>query len=234
VREVFHEHNFRTVPYLATSQAQTKRETLDGFYKEQDIWLIRRDDAHDTQTLLTFVNKRLDKDVQIKFPFYVILIRNLVLFVVLATMIVVFVKIRPFLIEPWLWYSIACVTYVICLSGVIFTMLHNMPVFRFDQDQYGKMFVSEYFMRSQRSQYAGEGYIVSVLSIFIGFGFLFLSKVDTLIKNDMNRRIAIMAAIIFCFAGTQCYVSIYRIKQPWYSNSFMPPQGFTRGPIMRD
>jgi len=234
VREVFHEHNFKTVPYLGTSVSQTKRETTEGFYRDQDIWLIKRDDAHDTQTLLNFVNKRLNRDVPIKFPFYVVLLRNLMLFTVLATLIVVFVKIRPFLIEPWLWVSIAWVTYVICLSGVVFTMLHNMPVFRFDQDQFGKMFVKEYFMRSQRSQYAGEGYIVSVLSVCIGFGFLFLSKVDLLFKNDMNRRIAIMAAIIFCFAGTQAYVSIYRIKQPWYSNSFMPPQGFTRGPIMRD
>ena len=97
---------------------------------------------------MNFVNKRLSADVPIKFPFYVILIRNVFLFTVLATLLIVFVKIRPFLLNPWLWCAISWITYVVCMSGFVFTMLHNMPVFRFDQDQYGKMYVKEYFMRS--------------------------------------------------------------------------------------
>ena len=78
------------------------------------------------------------------------MLKNLIMFVVLATLIVVIVKIRDYLIDQYLWLVISWVSYVICTSGVVYTILNTVPVFRFDQDQYGKMFVSEYFMRSSR------------------------------------------------------------------------------------
>jgi len=62
-------------------------------------------------------------------------------------------------------------------------MLNNNPVFRFDQDKYGKMFVSEYFMRGMRQQYAGEGYIVSALSLVFGMALLGLAKANTIAKT---------------------------------------------------
>ena len=101
--------------------------------------------------------------------------KNIILFVSFGTLIVVFFKIRPMLIDPKVWMAIAFMSYVVCLSGVVYNMIHPMPVFRFDQDSYGKMYVKEYFMRSQRSQYGGEGYIVSVLSFIVGICFLALS-----------------------------------------------------------
>ena len=78
------------------------------------------------------------------------MIKNLIMFVVLGALIVLVVKIRDYLIDQYLWLIISWVGYVICTSGVVYTILNTVPVFRFDQDQYGKMFVSEYFMRSSR------------------------------------------------------------------------------------
>lgn len=88
--------------------------------------------------------------MEISFPIHVILIKNLVMIVILAIVIVLIVKIRDYLINQYLWLGIAWVSYIICTSGVVYTILNTVPVFRFDQDQYGKMFVSEYFMRSSR------------------------------------------------------------------------------------
>ena len=96
------------------------------------------------------------------------------------------------------------------------------------------MFVSEYFMRSSRQQYGGEGYIVSTIAVLTSMAFLFLSKVDTLIENNNQRRMAIYAAIFVAFMGVQFYVYCYRLKTPWYSNNFFPPSTFTKGPIHRD
>jgi len=78
------------------------------------------------------------------------MIKNMIMFVVLGALIVLVVKIRDYLIDQYLWLVISWIGYVICTSGVVYTILNTVPVFRFDQDQYGKMFVSEYFMRSSR------------------------------------------------------------------------------------
>lgn len=55
-------------------------------------------------------------------------------------------------------------------------MLNNNPIFRFEEDKYGKMFVSEYFMRGMRQQYAGEGYIVSAITVVFGSAMLAIAK----------------------------------------------------------
>jgi len=95
--------------------------------------------------------------------------------------------------------TIACFGYVICTSGIVYTMLHNMPVFKFDQDAYGKMYVKEYFYRSQRSQYAGEGYLVSTLAMAISMGFLLLSRIDKVFTEPSQRRFAVFALLCIVF-----------------------------------
>ena len=60
------------------------------------------------------------------------MIKNLMMFVVLGCLIVLVVKIRDYLIDQYLWLIIAWVSYIICTSGVVYTILNNVPVFRFD------------------------------------------------------------------------------------------------------
>ena len=201
VRELFTTHNFKTVPYIATSKEQKKREGDLDFYKTEDVWLVKKDEMSETQIQLDFINKRLNTDVQVSFPFVVVLFKNVVLFVVLFVLLAAFIRIRSYLIDPMLWLGIAVIGYLICTSGVVYTMLHSVPVFKFDQDQYGKMYVSEYFMRNQRQQYGGEGYIISFLSVLISMMILFISKIDVIFSDDFSRRAAVYAVILFAFTG---------------------------------
>ena len=152
----------------------------------------------------------------------------------LVILIRVFVSIQVYLINPMLWITIAWVGYFVCTSGFIYTILNNMPMFKMEQDQYGKLIVSEYFMRSNRGQYGGEGYITSFIALFISGAFLVMIKADVLFKTELNRRIGIGIAILAAFIGTALYLICYRFKTPWYSNDFWPPQEYQRGPITRD
>jgi hypothetical protein len=68
----------------------------------------------------------------------------------------------------------------------VYNIIHQYPVFRFDQDQYGKMYVKEYFMRSQRSQYGGEGYLASGVAAMIGGTFLLISKLTSFVSNPLH------------------------------------------------
>jgi len=56
------------------------------------------------------------------------------MFFVLTALIIFIVKIKDYLIDQYLWLVIAWLSYVICTSGVVYTILNTVPVFRFDQD----------------------------------------------------------------------------------------------------
>lgn len=89
-------------------------------------------------------------------------------------------------------------------------------------------------MRSNRGQYGGEGYITSGIGLWTSASFLVMIKADKLFKTDLNRRIAVGLAIVSGFISVATYLQCYKLKTPWYSNNFWPPEGYTRGPIMRD
>jgi len=96
------------------------------------------------------------------------------------------------------------------------------------------MFVSEYFMRGMRQQYAGEGYIVSAITTAFGGLLLLMVKVDRFAKTPTHKRIAVGLLILASFGLLQAYLACYRIKNPWYNISFFPPRHYTKGPIQRD
>lgn len=121
----------KTIPYVATSEMMLKRD--DGnFYKQEDLWKVKKDDAFETQQLLDHFNKRFVTDVPIKYPLYIVASKNLFLFVVLVVLVRIFVSIQDFLINPKLWFSIAWVGYFLCTSGLCYTILNSMPMFKME------------------------------------------------------------------------------------------------------
>lgn len=47
-------------------------------------------------------------------------------------------------------------------------MIHQVPTFRYGYDSSGSVVVEEYIQKNQRSQYSGEGYMISMLMMTIG------------------------------------------------------------------
>lgn len=138
VRDVFTNHGLKTVPYICTSKQQAKREnTGKDFYRTEDVWFVKKDDAHDAHVILEFVNNRLNHTVQLKLPFFTVLIKNIVLFTVLAVILATIVKMRPFLINQQLWLMISVFLYILCTSGFVYCQSHNAPIFKFAQDKFG-------------------------------------------------------------------------------------------------
>lgn len=78
-------------------------------------------------------------------------------------------------------------------------MLNNMPWFKFERNEFGAIVVTEYFMRGQRGQWAGEGYIVSILVTLTGLGYLFLNNADRFFKDRSTIRLSIYAIIASIF-----------------------------------
>ena len=78
-------------------------------------------------------------------------------------------------------------------------MLNNMPWFKFERNEFGAIVVTEYFMRGQRGQWAGEGYIVSILVTLTGLGYLVLNNADRFFKDRSTIRLSIYAIIASIF-----------------------------------
>ena len=78
-------------------------------------------------------------------------------------------------------------------------MLNNMPWFKFERNEFGAIVITEYFMRGQRGQWAGEGYIVSILVTLTGLGYLILNNADWLVKDRSHVRITIYVTIAVIF-----------------------------------
>lgn len=158
------------------------------------------------------------------------------MFSVLTLVVTVLVKMRPALIDPNLWWTIALLGYIVCTSGLIYSQLHNMPMFRFEKDQYGNMFVGEYFMKQQRSQYAGEGYIVSVIASFVSICLLAFVRAENFFTQltSTYKTYLQLFLILLAFMGIEWYLMCYKIKTPWYNTNFYPPNDYIRGPYQRD
>jgi len=172
--------------------------------------------------------------VPLTFPFSTILYKNILFLVIFAAFLTVLKYLRVVMLEPVVWFVIAMLTYFICTGGIVYSIIHNVPWFKMDRDQYGTVYISEYFMKGQRGQWAGEGYIFSVLVCTTGFILIFLSKVDDFVKKNSHRRIAVISCLALMYFLTEMMLVCYKYKSPWYGPGFSPPGHYQRGPLMAD
>ena len=139
-----------TVPYIAVSAQNVKREDKEVFFQNEDLWLIKKDEVYDAQKQIDFVNNALRTDVKLKVTFMKIARDNLIIIVVIVLLFNLVTYAYNFLIKPWVWYSIALVVFFVCTGGVIYSRLNNMPWFKFEKNEYGSIHIAEYIMDNAR------------------------------------------------------------------------------------
>lgn len=223
------------MPYLAVSAQNSKRDgKMETFYETTDLWLIGSNEVYDAQKQIDFVNNHLRTDVKIKFTFLQILVKNM-LGLILIAVLFCFVKYTyTILLNQWTWFAIAIFVWVVFTGGLVYSMLNSMPWFKFERNEFGQVIIAEYFMRGQRGQWAGEGYIASVLCTAVGLLYLALCNIEKYFEDKSSQRIAVMAILISIYIMNMCYVTIYRFKSPWYNPVFSPPDYYLTGSLMQD
>ena len=100
------------------------------------------------------MNKRMVTQVKLQLPFQTILLRNAIFFAIVLGALVLVKRSYSILIKPWTWYILSMVVFFICTGGVVHTVIHQTPWFKFGMNEYGQQYVVEYFMRGQRGQWA--------------------------------------------------------------------------------
>jgi len=168
------------------------------------------------------------------YPFRVVLQRNIAFMAVILLIASMLKYIRQLLLIPTVWFVGSLLVMFICTGGVVYSVLHNVPWFKFERDEFGKTYVAEYFMRGQRGQWAGEGYIVSFLTVLTGLLFVFLTQIHKYVQGTQKIRIVFCTVCFVIYSLTQMILACYKIKSPWYGPTFFPPGHYQMGPLMND
>lgn len=162
------------------------------------------------------------------------MIKNLTFLAIFVVALTILKYVRVLMLQPMVWFAASMITYVICTSGVVYAIIHNVPWFKMERDQFGNIFIAEYFMKGQRGQWAGEGYIFSCLCTGCGFVLIFLSMVDKFFTKKSSRRFAVLGALVAVYLLSELILICYKFKSPWYGPGFAPPGHYQRGPLMLD
>ena len=67
-------------------------------------------------------------------------------------------------LEPRVWFLLSIFVFIMCVGGSIHNILHDVPWWKLDRDRQGQIYIAEYINRDSRMQWAGEGYLMSILS----------------------------------------------------------------------
>jgi hypothetical protein len=72
--------------------------------------------------LIKFVNNRLGYDYQLKTPLYIVVMNTVVMLAVIIGLIIFVFRMKSFLVDPHIWFSISMLSYGICLSGIVYSI----------------------------------------------------------------------------------------------------------------
>ena len=136
---------------------------------------------------------------------------------------------KPILLSPILWVMVSMFVLIVCMGGIVFNILHGTAFARYDRD--GN--IVEFINPEQRSQYAGEGVLMSSLFVLGGTSLYCFNWLNR-IKGQGNHLIYSFIAIIVVLLDVQIIFSIYRIKARWYNPTFFPPNHYVKGPLILD
>ena len=125
---------------------------------------------------------------------------------------------HPLIINPALWVVGSILVVIICEGGIVYNVLHSIPFAKYDRD--GN--IIEFIHTGQRSQYAGEGVLMSSLFV-LGGTLLYSFNWLNMVKGYGQHKIASFGAIILIVLIVRIIFSIYRIKARWYNPTFFPP-----------
>lgn len=133
------------------------------------------------------------------------------------------------LLSPKLWIIGSNVVIIVCMGGIVYNILHGTPFAKYDRD--GN--IIEFIHTGQRSQYVGEGILMSSLFL-LGGTILYAFKWINSIKGYWNHKACSLGLIFAFIIVNKIIISIYRIKARWYDPTFLPPGHYVKGPLIND
>jgi len=228
--------DFSSVPILGFANSELKNEYYLNYhltYIDKYLWKFSSQDFNDAGKLLEHVNKLSGENVEQKYTMYRIMAGNALIFSVIGVLFFFKDNIGSLLQNKYVWIVGTSLIFIQCVGGIAFNMIHKVPTFKYAQDSNGEVYIEEYFQKSQRSQYSGEGYMISMLMFTIGALMVVYTYVNR-IKSQVKREVICLALIVAIFFGVTVLQTIFSMKASHYNPTFYPPEGYMKGPLSVD
>lgn len=231
-KSIFGQFGFKSVPNLLVSQPKMLRlkDSEKVEYFRSYLWQISHSDGTLTsQKLLEHVNKKTERNVEYKESILNLLIVLAIFGMIAMTGVWLFLKFRPFFLNTKLWFVGSMTVYFICMSGIVYNILHNVPFNNIDKN--GNV---EWIHSGGRSQFGAEGYIMSASVSALGILFISLLKVPKFVSAGTTRVITYLVLFISIYFVLSKIEEIYKTKSGFYNPIFFPPAHYQRGPLKND
>lgn len=199
-------------------------------YDEETIITYRdRRDYASAHKIIEFINTRSTKKIELKKNPILFLFYFLVFCCIIAAGFYAFNHFKFILVSPYLWLFGSFAVYIICIGGIVYNIIHGAHFAKFDKQGH----IVEFIHSGQRSQYVGEGLLLSSLFVLIGTLLFSLNWINR-IPGYWNHKFAFILVTISIAVCCRAITSIYRIKASWYGPDFNPPSNYMKGPLIKD
>lgn len=214
-----------SLPKTAIISSKEERQTyLKGFK-----WQITHTDGHVTShKLLEYINKRTGRNVEHKVSLTDALTVIGTLFAAAAFFIIIFRQFRSFFLNTKVWFIGSIAIYAICMSGVVYNIIHNIPFTTMDRN--GNV---EWISNQNRMQLGAEGVIMSGAISLAGILFIIVSRLTAISGNSSVNRFIYIVLFVFTLLVIWAIEDVYK-KKGWYNPRFYPPENYVQGPLMKD
>lgn len=199
-------------------------------YDEEHIipYKERRDYAS-AHKIIEFVNAKSKRSIELKknpilFSFYFLVFLSILYFGAYL-----YKNFKFVLLSPYLWVFGSLAIFIVCIGGIVYNIIHGAPFAKFDK--MGN--IVEFIHTGQRSQYVGEGLLLSGLFVLIGT-LMFLMTCVNRIPGYWNHKICFILITLLIAFLCKSISSLYRIKANWYRPEFQPPYNYIKGPLLKD
>jgi len=220
-----------SILYTAPNNIQ-QDDNNEAFIKYDEDFVIGYKDRQDiiyAHKMLEFANAKSDRRFDMKKNPLMFALYFFVFLGILGAGFYFFINFKQVFLSPYLWLIGSFLVYIICIGGIVYNIIHNTPFAKFDRE--GN--IVEIIHSGQRSQYVGEGLLLSTIFVTGGtllYAFNWINK----IRGYWQHRIAALVLIFLIAILSRVITSIYQKKANWYGPTFYPPAGYIRGPLIKD
>lgn len=179
--------------------------------------------------ILEFVNAKGSRKVELKKNPLLFILYFIMFLGILVLGYSLFTNFKQVFLSPYVWLIGTFIIFIVCIGGIVYNIIHHTPFAKFDRD--GN--IVEFIHSGQRSQYIGEGLLMSTLFVTIGTLLMSFNWINK-IRGYWPHRIAALIIIFLIAILSRVVTAIYQKKASWYGPTFYPPSGYTRGPLIKD
>jgi len=215
-QRTFQGYDMNTVPFIFNIPPfQGDKGAKDYDISARDK--LQMSSTPEAEAIASFLRERTGVNVTIKRSVFWVYAVLIVLFSLLALAVKPVINALPFWLSiiqsKTLWSTVSAGVYTCAISGLIFDIIRNPPMY-YANPQTGQLM---FFYNQSGSQFVVEGFVIGFLNLACAVALIFVTTVAPRFKEPTQRNSSVFwggVVFLFCFFWIR---SLYRMKNRWYT-----------------